>query len=257
MAETLTANYSWTKPDPGASPNTWGSTLNADLDKIDAQVFTNAQAGVPVGSGALWFTNTPPANWLICDGRSLSTSAPYDKLFAVLGTQFNQSGDAPGTFRLPPLVNVFPYGGSLGATGGEATHTLATAEMPSHAHTVTDGGHTHGVTDPTHAHSVADPTHAHGANQDPHNHTYVHTDVGHTGIASGGAFAGIFSDVTSTAQPAVHIAAAGTGIGIYGAATGISINGSNSYVSINPNGSGAAHNNMPPYLGVNFIIKYA
>ena len=44
VAETLTANYGWTKPDPGASANTWGDTLNKTTDKIDAQAFVNQQA---------------------------------------------------------------------------------------------------------------------------------------------------------------------------------------------------------------------
>ena len=30
MAETTTANNGWTMPDPGASANTWGATLNAN-----------------------------------------------------------------------------------------------------------------------------------------------------------------------------------------------------------------------------------
>jgi hypothetical protein len=44
LAETLTPNFGWTKPDPGASANTWGTTLNATTDKIDAQVFVNQTA---------------------------------------------------------------------------------------------------------------------------------------------------------------------------------------------------------------------
>jgi hypothetical protein len=38
VADSYTANYNWTKPDPGASDDTWGDKLNADLDAIDAQV---------------------------------------------------------------------------------------------------------------------------------------------------------------------------------------------------------------------------
>jgi microcystin-dependent protein len=34
---------------------------------------------------------------------------------------------------------------TLGATGGEESHTLTTSEMPSHTHSVTDPGHAHSV----------------------------------------------------------------------------------------------------------------
>lgn len=33
-----TANYGWTKPTVGGSDNTWGTTLNAALDDIDADL---------------------------------------------------------------------------------------------------------------------------------------------------------------------------------------------------------------------------
>lgn len=57
-----------------------------------------------------------------------------------------------GTNSTPDLRNMFIVGAGdaydIGDTGGEASHTLTTAEMPSHTHTGTTdsaGAHTHTV----------------------------------------------------------------------------------------------------------------
>ena len=255
MAETLTAHYSWVKPDPGASANTWGSTLNADLDGIDAQVFTNQQAGVSVGSGALWFTATPPTNWLICDGSSRDTTA-FAALFAVIGYTFGGSG---ANFNLPPLANGFPFGASathaLASTGGEATHLLTTAEIPAHAHTATQPAHSHTATQPAHVHP--DPGHGHPgstASQAPHSHGGV--------VIPGGTFSlgqpgwNTQPGGTDTQQPAVSVSIAAAATGLQAAQPAITVGNAQPAITVANTGGGGAHNNMPPFLSVNFIIKY-
>ena len=89
-------------------------------------------------------TGTIPAGWLACDGSAVSRST-YIGLFNSIGTIYGV-GDNTTTFNLPNLAGRVPIGagtaiGATGATakilaqtGGEETHTLITAEMPSHAH---------------------------------------------------------------------------------------------------------------------------
>lgn len=90
--------------------------------------------------------------WLKCDGRSLSRTR-FPALFALIGTTYG-SDDAQ-TFKLPDcrgrVVGCVGSGSGLtprpaGTSIGTETHTLTTAEMPSHNHTGTtasSGDHTH------------------------------------------------------------------------------------------------------------------
>lgn len=91
-------------------------------------------------------SSTAPTGWLTADGTAVSRTT-YAGLFDAIGTTYGV-GDGSTTFNLPNVRDRFPVGAgstyALAATGGAATHTLTTAQIPGHTHSISSGGaHTH------------------------------------------------------------------------------------------------------------------
>lgn len=79
--------------------------------------------------------NFAPKGWALCNGQLLPINQ-NQALFSLLGTTFG--GDGRVNFGLPNLQGKVPIhtggGFTLGQTGGEQSHTLTSAELPTHTH---------------------------------------------------------------------------------------------------------------------------
>ena len=200
----------------------------------------------PVGSIICFAGDYAPNGFLLCNGSEVSRST-YSRLFSVIGTRYG-AGNNSTTFNLPNLDGKVVVGKDigqpefnvLGETGGAKTHLLTTSELPAHTHTHTmdsSGSHEHTgtlSTEGSHRHAQEDFV----LNFD----TYLY-------FFGGLRAARTRTDVTQST--------AFTGFeGAHSHALTISPGGGHTHeVEIGDTGESVPHNNLQPYITLNYIIK--
>ena len=163
-----------------------------------------------------------PKGWLFCDGSAIGREA-YAKLFSVIGTTYG-AGDGSTTFNLPDFRDRFPVGAGTtyarNSKGGAASVTLTTNTIPAHTHGKS-GAISGGIT-------------SSGA--------HTHTFKTQADYAAKGTKKGIYSESDGTWSGTSVMTSTGAHTHNLPAHEHTSV------------GGGQAHENRPPYIGINFII---
>jgi microcystin-dependent protein len=184
-----------------------------------------------IGTIILFAGNYAPDGWAFCDGSELPTNTNGGTLFSIIGDTYGTTSD-PNTFLLPDLrgrVPLAPGTGPglsnyyLGQGGGQERHALITSEMPSHTHSTSNG-------------EIANQ-HIKLSTDDAVNETPAAGDV----PAVANYTAGVATQKVKAFGPATNLV------------NGQTITGSTGPTILNT-GNGLGHNNMQPYLSVNYII---
>jgi microcystin-dependent protein len=106
----------------------------------------------PVGTILIWTATTPPTNYLLCDGASISRTTYINLFTAFGGVNSPYGGVTDNSFNLPNCNAYVPYYDTnnqinYGDHGGSNVATLNSNNLPNHAHNQNFqlGGHAHNV----------------------------------------------------------------------------------------------------------------
>ncbi len=204
-----------------------------------------ASNGVPAGFIGPYAGGNAPAGWALCNGQAISRTT-FASLFNAIGTSYG-AGDGSTTFNLPDLRGRSIFGldnmggtpanrltganagniaspTTLGAAGGEENHAVSIPELPAHTHSITDPGHIHFLFN-------IDILGDGAAIVNSSNYTAV------TFRPSGSSYAYVM--VGDSTLPTIGMSSTST-TGVTNANTG----------------GGGSHNNIPPAMVMNWIIKF-
>lgn len=197
------------------------------------------------GSIYMFAGSTAPTGFLLCDGSAVSRST-YSNLFDAIGTTFG-TGDGSTTFNLPDMAGRVAMGAStnyaMGATGGSETHTLVASEIAAHTHSIGTHGHANTIkaTTPKFVHSITA--------QPAFNYSKPNTTTGAGSQLSNRCYNGTTSSTASRSTAASITAHAAANCTMSGGITDCDA------FNMEDSGSDTAHENMQPYITLNYIIS--
>ena len=169
----------------------------------------------------MWPSATIPDNWQLCDGSSLNRQE-YAALFSVLGTIYGNNDSS--TFRIPDMRGMFVAGcgannyTDLNQKGGANTVALSVNEMPKHNHDTSSSTTDGNIT-------ISGGEHQHTINVTPNQNN----GSGTLSRQEKNKYTNTFT--TPSAGSHTHT------------------------IPLKARGAGAAHENRPPFIVLNYIIK--
>ena len=252
----------WFNSSTGILFTYYSDGTSAQWVEVLSSAVPNVTEIMPAGTVTQTARITAPTGWLLCEGQAVSRTT-FARLFDAIGTTYG-AGDGSTTFTLPNLKGRVPVGrddsqtefDALGENGGAKTVTLTEAQLPSHSHTTPNHSHTFSGTtagESGHFHGITGISGTSGSGsgqlalQSDGNLVWYRGNG--TTFATGQGAGGSIPGMTVGGNQGTNTGGSSGHTHTYSGTT------SNSSPTTNAVGSGEAHQNLQPYIVLNYMIK--